>query len=89
MTATMPSGYAGRMLHVDLTTGTTRAEPLDAATLRRWVGGTGLGTKYLLEMVPRGMAWDDPATPWSSPRARWPAPRSPAPARSPASSRAR
>src|SRR5215212_6584108 len=63
MSEALPGGYAGRVMHVDLTTGQIGAEQLDAATLRRWVGGTGLGTKYLLEMVPPGMSWDDPDNP--------------------------
>ena len=53
-------GYAGRLLRIDLTGETTMAEPLDEATLRRWVGGTGLGAKYLYEEVPPGVQWSDP-----------------------------
>src|SRR5581483_3838220 len=63
MSAEMPAGYAGRVMHVDLTTGRIDVEQLDGATLRRWIGGTGLGTKYLLELVPPGMEWDDTANP--------------------------
>jgi aldehyde:ferredoxin oxidoreductase len=59
----LPGGYAGRVLRVDLTSGEIATEQLDAATMRRWVGGTGLGTKYLMEMVPPGMAWDDDDNP--------------------------
>ena len=36
-------GYAGNLLRVDLTNEATTAEPLEEATLRRWLGGTGLG----------------------------------------------
>src|SRR5687767_487983 len=57
------NGYAGRVLHVDLTSGTTEIEQLDEATARRWIGGTGLGTKYLMELVPPGMEWDDDENP--------------------------
>jgi len=63
MSEQMPGGYSGRVMHVDLTTEEIDVEQLDVATLRRWIGGTGLGTKYLLEMVPPGMTWDDPANP--------------------------
>lgn len=56
-------GYAGRVLHVDLTTGAHRIEPLDEATARRWVGGTGLGVKYLMELCRPGTAWDAPENP--------------------------
>src|SRR5438067_10865267 len=63
MSQGLPGGYAGRVMHVDLSSGQVTSERLDAATLRRWVGGTGLGTKYLMEMVPPGMSWDDPGNP--------------------------
>jgi aldehyde:ferredoxin oxidoreductase len=63
MSERLPSGYAGRVMHVDLSSGRVTSERLDAATLRRWIGGTGLGTKYLMEMVPPGMSWDDPGNP--------------------------
>src|SRR5919198_1130427 len=63
MSEALPGGYAGRVMHVDLSSGQITSESLDAATLRRWVGGTGLGTKYLMEMVPPGMSWDDPENP--------------------------
>ena len=53
-------GYAGQVLRVDLTVGTCGMEQLDEATARKWVGGSGLGTKYLLEEVPAGTKWSDP-----------------------------
>lgn len=59
----MPGGYGGRLLRVDLTRGTVAVEQLDPATLRRRVGGTGLGTAYLLELVPPAVQWDDPENP--------------------------
>src|SRR5919198_17284 len=63
MSEALPGGYAGRVMHVDLSSGQITSESLDAATLRRWVGGTGLGTRYLMELVPPGMAWDDAENP--------------------------
>ena len=54
-------GYAGQLLRVDLSTGTMRSEALDEATARKWVGGVGLGAKYLYEEVPPGVEWADPA----------------------------
>ncbi len=59
----MPSSYQGRMLRVDLTTGQTNAELAcggDEATLRQYVGGAGLGAKYLYDEVPSGVEWDSP-----------------------------
>jgi aldehyde:ferredoxin oxidoreductase len=56
-------GYAGRALRVDLTSGAIGVEELDGPTLRRWIGGTGLGTKYLIELCPPGTAWDAPENP--------------------------
>ena len=32
-------GYAGKVLRVDLTAGTSRVEELDEATAKKWVGG--------------------------------------------------
>ena len=46
--------YAGRVLHVDLTSERARPEPVDAATLAAYVGGVGLGTRLLIDRLPRG-----------------------------------
>ncbi|MDP2952877.1 MAG: aldehyde ferredoxin oxidoreductase C-terminal domain-containing protein [Chloroflexota bacterium] len=54
-------GYAGKFLRVDLTEGTLRDESYDESTLRRWLGGTGLGAKVLYEEVPPGTPWSGPA----------------------------
>ncbi|MBF8267043.1 MAG: hypothetical protein HW388_551 [Dehalococcoidia bacterium] len=53
-------GYAGKLLRVDMTTERVWDEPLDEATLRAYVGGTGLGVKILYEEVPPGVQWSDP-----------------------------
>lgn len=53
-------GYAGKVLRVDLSAERITEEVLDEATLRKWVGGVGLGAKYLYEEVPPGVEWDDP-----------------------------
>ena len=42
-------GYAGKILRVDLSSQTVQAENLDAAIVRKWVGGVGLGAKYLYD----------------------------------------
>lgn len=53
-------GYAGKILRVDLTNEIITEEVLDEAELRKWVGGVGLGAKYLYDEVPPGVEWDDP-----------------------------
>ena len=50
-----PGGYHGQSLHVDLGSGSARRLPLDEATLRGFVGGSGLGTRLLLEHAPAGV----------------------------------
>ena len=52
-------GYHGKILRIDLTNEKVTEENLDEATLRKWVGGTGLGAKYLFEEVPAGVGWAD------------------------------
>jgi aldehyde:ferredoxin oxidoreductase len=47
---TIPGGYAGKILRVDLTTRATRVEPTgDPEVLHKFLGGTGLGTKILFD----------------------------------------
>ncbi len=60
MVATFLDGYEGKILRVDLTNKQVTAEELDETTLRKYVGGTGLGIKYLYEEVPSGVEWSDP-----------------------------
>ena len=43
------------MLHVDLTSGRSAYHDLDAARLRRYMGGIGLGTSLLHEYAPPGV----------------------------------
>jgi aldehyde:ferredoxin oxidoreductase len=57
--ATVP-GYTGKYLRVDLTDETITEETFDAATLRKWVGGSGIGAKVLYEEVPPGVDWYAP-----------------------------
>ena len=61
-------GYTGKILRVDLSTGKNWIEDLDDGILRKWVGGVGLGAKYLYEEVPPGIEWSDPRNRliWSS-----------------------
>lgn len=58
MASTIP-GFAGKMLRVDLTNEELTEETLDEATLRAYLGGTGIGAKILYEEVPPGIEWSD------------------------------
>jgi aldehyde:ferredoxin oxidoreductase len=53
-------GCTGKILRVDLTQEKVWDEELDEATLRKYLGGTGLGIKYLHEMVDPKLDWSDP-----------------------------
>jgi len=53
-------GYAGRILRVDLTRERIIDEALDRSILRMFIGGAGLGAKYLYDEVPAGVEWSDP-----------------------------
>ena len=47
-------GYMGKILRVNLTTGTISEEFPDEDTQRKYLGGIGFATKYLFEEVPKG-----------------------------------
>lgn len=53
-------GYAGKILFVDLSTKQITSENLELKTVKKWVGGVGLGTKYLCEQVKPENKWSDP-----------------------------
>lgn len=53
-------GYAGRILHVDLTTGKTHVEPLNEEYAKKYIGGIGLGIRLLLDNSKPGV---DPFSP--------------------------
>jgi aldehyde:ferredoxin oxidoreductase len=53
-------GYMGKILRVDLTNERISEESLDGETLRKYVGGSALGAKYLYEEVPASVEWSDP-----------------------------
>jgi len=48
------NGFTGKILHVDLTKGTTEVEEPSETFYRRYLGGSGLIGYYLLKMVPKG-----------------------------------
>jgi len=53
----------GKVLIVDVGSGETREEPLDARAASDFLGGRGLGAYYLFKMLPAGTAPLDPANP--------------------------
>jgi aldehyde:ferredoxin oxidoreductase len=54
------SGYGLRILRVNLSKGQTDVEEISDDMARKYVGGTGLGAKYLYEEVPPGVEWSHP-----------------------------
>ena len=53
-------GYAGRILHVDLSTGKTETEPLKEELAKKYIGGIGLGMRLLIDHTKPGV---DPLSP--------------------------
>lgn len=53
-------GSTGKILRVNLTSAKTTVEFLDAETVRKYLGGTCLGAKYLIEEVAPEKQWSDP-----------------------------
>lgn len=53
-------GYMGKLLRVDLSGKLVTEVPIDAETMKGYLGGTGLGARYLWEEVPAGVEWSDP-----------------------------
>src|SRR3972149_9036126 len=45
----MPYGWTGQILRVNLTEGSAKREPLRMDWARQYIGGRGLGTRYLYE----------------------------------------
>jgi len=56
-------GFHGRLLHIDLSTEESSWLDLDAARLRAFLGGIGLGTSLLYEYAPVGIDPFAPANP--------------------------
>ena len=55
------TGYGGRTLHVDLTSGRSEVRPLDERTARAFLGGNGLAARLLWEAAVPGTDAFDPA----------------------------
>ena len=53
-------GYAGRILHIDLSTGKTYTEPLNEDYAKKYIGGIGLGMRLWLDNSKAGV---DPFSP--------------------------
>src|SRR3990172_3009423 len=54
-------GFTGKVLRVDLSSERITEESPGEATLRKYLGGTGLGSRYLYAEVAPGIEWADPA----------------------------
>ena len=51
----MPNGYTGKILHVDLTSGTLKTEEPDDVFYRTYMGGSAMGMHYVLNDCPAGV----------------------------------
>ena len=51
----MNRGYAGKILNVNLTTGSLQDEELDDQQCRDFIGGYGLGARWLFDRMPGGV----------------------------------
>ena len=58
-----PGGYFGKVLIVDLSTGSGRTAPLEESVLRSYIGGAGLGTWLMHSYCPAGIDPLDPQAP--------------------------
>ncbi|MGB9683700.1 MAG: aldehyde ferredoxin oxidoreductase family protein [Candidatus Bathyarchaeales archaeon] len=56
-------GYAGRILHIDLTTGRTYTEPLNEDYAKKYIGGIGLGMRLWLDNSQAGVEPLSPENP--------------------------
>jgi aldehyde:ferredoxin oxidoreductase len=50
----MPYGYNGKILHVDLTSGSLTVEEPNDAFYRKYLGGSAMGMYYILRDMPKG-----------------------------------
>jgi len=56
-------GYAGRILHIDLSSGKIWTEPLKEELAKKYIGGIGLGMRLLLDHSKPGVDPFDPENP--------------------------
>ncbi|MBN1689500.1 MAG: hypothetical protein JW901_00585 [Dehalococcoidia bacterium] len=45
-------GYAGNILHINLTDGSIRKQPLDADLIKNYIGGAGINTRLAYDLIP-------------------------------------
>ena len=57
---TLPGGYLGKFLRVDLSGPRIQEEELGNQLIENYVGGTGIGARILYDEVPPGVEWNDP-----------------------------
>ena len=50
----MANGYMGKILNVDLTTGSVESEALSESVCRDYIGGYGIGARLLYDRIPAG-----------------------------------
>jgi len=48
----MFGGYANRVAHIDLSSGTIEYKPIPEEWAKKYLGGRGLGVRYILENGP-------------------------------------
>ena len=59
----MPHTYAGKLLRIDLTSGVHHIQPIDDASVRRYLLGSGLAAKIFYEEMDPRLDPLDPANP--------------------------
>ena len=59
----MANGYMGKIIRVDLTTRQVREEPINKDWAQKYIGGTGLATRYLHEEIGLSTRPTDPDNP--------------------------
>ena len=67
------SGYVGKLLRVDLTSGEIKVESIGQTFIEKWVGGVGFGASILYSEVPPVSSGPTLTTGSSGHQARWPA----------------
>jgi aldehyde:ferredoxin oxidoreductase len=50
----MPNGFWGRLVFIDLSTGRLEVEEPPEEAYRQYLGGYGLGVRYLYQRIPPG-----------------------------------
>ncbi len=59
----MPHVYAGKYLHIDLSSGAVTAHSIDDDDVRRFLLGSGYAARLFHAMFDPALGWDDPASP--------------------------